>query len=84
MAAGLLLNMLNVCADVHPVVLRIMSSGISLAFALKAVAALVLGVVKTEDEISESFKMCGCTKLINSCFSLFCRGFVPKAYHLSV
>ena len=56
LATGLLLNLLNVCADVHPVVLRIMSSGISLAFALKAVSALVLGVVKTEGEIPESFK----------------------------
>ena len=61
LATGLLLNLLNVCADVHPVVLRIMLSGISLAFAFEAVAALVLGVVKTEGEISESFKMCGCT-----------------------
>ena len=53
LATGLLLNLLNVCADVHPMVPRIILSGIALAFALEAVAALVLGVVKTEGEISD-------------------------------
>ena len=70
-------------------VLKITSSGTSLAVALEAVAALVLCAVKVVMSIPESFEaslvhlemvsrdtaLCGCTKLINSCVSLFRRGF---------
>ena len=77
---------------------RITSSGTSLAFALEAVAALVLCAVKVVISIPESFKtslvhleivsqdtaLCGCTKLINSCFSLFRRGFVFWMYSFNV
>ena len=79
-------------------VLRITSSGTSLAFALEAVAALVLGAVKVVMSIPESLKtslvhlqivswdtaLCGCMQLINSCFSLFCRGFVFWMYSFNV
>ena len=75
-------------------VLRITSSGTSLAFAFEAVAALVLCAVKVLISIPESLKtslvhlelvsrdtaLCGCMKLINGCFSVFLRGFVFRMY----
>ena len=79
-------------------VLRITLSGTSLAFALEAVAALVLCAVKVVISIPETFKtslvhleivsrdtaLCGCTKVINSCFSLFRRGFGFWMYTFNV
>ena len=79
-------------------VLRITSSGTSLAFALEAVAALVLCAVKVVISIPESFKtslvhleivsrnnaLCGRIRLINNCFTLFLRGFVFWMYSFNV
>ena len=69
-------------ADAHPIVFRIMLRGTCLAFAIDVVVALVLCAVKVVISIPESFKtslvhleivswdaaLCGCAKLINSCF----------------
>lgn len=77
---------------------RIMSSGTSLAFALEAVAALVLCAVKVVISIIEGFKtslvyleivsrdtaLCGCMKLINNFFALFLRGFVFWMYSFNM
>ena len=76
---------------------RIMSRGISLAFALEAVAALVLCAVKVVisiigfktslvhlEIVSRDTALCGCMKLINNFFALFLRGFVFWMYSFNM
>ena len=78
-------------------VLRITSSGTSLALAFEAVAALVLCAVKVVLSIpgsltslvqleimSRDTALCGRMKLINNCFSVFLRGFVFWMYCFKV